>query len=103
MAMKNVEIVFLERMQLAEAGIIEFLPDGMPEPIYTYAAWKNLGFQVRKGEEHIAEFAIWKNDNRQPKPEKDEEGKTKVRRRKMFLGKAYFFKRSQVDPIPADK
>lgn len=103
MAMKNVEIIAMERFQLAEAGVIDFLPDGMPEPIYTYAAWKELGFQVRKGEEHIAEFAIWKNDKRQPKVEKDEEGKTKIHRRKMFLGKAYFFKRSQVDPIPEKK
>ena len=32
----------------------------MPELIHTYQKWKELGYQVRRGEKAIAKFPIWK-------------------------------------------
>lgn len=65
-------IILLESVKLMEQGIIGetgetiVYEDGkgnkkqvkMPEPIHTYQKWKELGYQVRRGEKAIAKFQI---------------------------------------------
>lgn len=64
MAVTNSMIILLESMKLMEQGILGrtgetiVYEDGngnkkqveMPEPIHTYQKWKELGYQVRRGE-----------------------------------------------------
>lgn len=74
MAITNKEIILKESLELLKQGVlkptgrvfVQELPDGTkielpePEPIHTYNGWKELGFQVKKGEHAKAQFTIWK-------------------------------------------
>lgn len=118
--MTNAQIIFNESVRLMEEGIIE--STGLkievvtesgetismlePEPIHTYAAWKSLGFQVKRGETAIAKFLIWKaGRSRQQEESVDAaaENGTEIspERVKMFMKTAHFFKASQVERIAA--
>lgn len=108
--MTNEVIIFEQSQRLLRAGILkgtgEFVTatvqdaDGnikeiemeMPEPIHTYQMWKTLGFQVKKGQKAIASFVIWKHTVRHDtETDEDEEH--------MFMKKAAFFTRAQVEAI----
>lgn len=70
--MKNADIIFTQAQELMKAGIIgktgrtstakvvnadgeeEEIIVEEAEPIHTYAKWKELGFQVQKGEKAVA-------------------------------------------------
>lgn len=102
--MTNAMIIFNAAQQLAQQGIIEYTgrefaavdADGKEiiiretEPIHTYATWKELGYQVKKGEKAIAQFVIWKYKANKKNEEADEEGR-------MFMKKASFFRAAQVE------
>lgn len=107
--MNNTQIIMMERVRLMEEGILDSTGDTfyiesddgnqkeikMPEEIHTYAAWKELGYQVRKGEKAVASFMIWKykaGKTEAENPEEQPDGK-------MFMKKAHFFKMAQVDRI----
>lgn len=104
--MTNAMIIMNQQDELAKAGILNYtgrsitveLPDGSKmeikevEPIHTYAKWKELGFQVRKGEKACTQFMIWKHTSKKNKETDEDEGR-------MFMKKASFFKQSQVDAI----
>lgn len=123
--MTNKMIVWMERVRLMDEGIIGGTgrtveietEDGVktfeePEEIFTVLEWNKKGFQVMKGETHIAECVIWKKDKGGRNAENPEESEEEAentrqrnsrngRRRKnngFYLGKAYFFKASQVKP-----
>ena len=64
------------------------------EPIHTYAAWKELGYQVQKGQKAVAQVHVWKYTSK--KNEETDEEKSHI-----FMKKASFFSRSQVEPIAA--
>ena len=126
--MTNKMIVFMERCKLMEDGIIggtgrfvEIETDEgtktleEPEEIFTVKEWNKRGFLIKAGETHIAEFCIWKHENKGGKAnaensedsEESEEVKPKSNGRKrsrrnngFYFGKACFFKASQVTPIP---
>ena len=107
MAVTNSMIILLESVKLMEQGILggtgEMIvyEDGngnkkqveMPEPIHTYQKWKELGYQVRRGEKAIAKFPIWKYSESKRKDD-DEQEKAHA---KMFMKVSAFFKLSQVD------
>ena len=107
MARTNAQIIFDKQMELMEAGVIGTTGRQMtfedidgkkhtisePEEIHTYAAWKSMGYQVKKGEKAIAKFTIWKQTVKKAKTE-DEQDETK-----MFLANAAFFKSTQVEAI----
>ena len=111
MAMTNAQIIFMESCRLMEAGKIGTtgralkVVDGdgsekiimEPEAIHTFAAWKAMGYKVRKGEHAIARFMIWKHAT---KLVTDDDG-TEVEKGRMFLKEACFFAPSQVEPIKA--
>ena len=103
--MTNNMIVFWERVKLMEEGILsgtgEFVTaedkDGnkkhleIPEEIHTYARWKQMGYQVQKGQKAISQIVIWKHTTKE-----NEDGEQES---KIFMKKASFFKKAQVDKI----
>ena len=105
--MTNEQIIWGERLDLMNKGIIgttgkmitlenekgEKFDITEPEAIYTYQAWKSLGYQVKRGQKAKAAFSIWKLTRKKAKEEKD------VDVEKMFMVKAFFFTLDQVDAI----
>lgn len=106
--MTNEQIIMNAAQSLAENGVIGYtgkilkfkLPDGSivevpeTEEIHTYNAWKEHGYQVQKGEKAIAQILIWKYKAGKKNDEADQEEAAK-----MFMKKAHFFARRQVQPI----
>lgn len=117
--MTNAQIIFNESVHLMEEGVIgstglkievvmengETVSMPEPEPIHTYAAWKSLGFQVKRGEKAIAKFSIWKagKSRQQEEAENTAENDAEIspERVRMFMKTAHFFKISQVERIGA--
>ncbi|MCR5083854.1 MAG: ArdC family protein [Parasporobacterium sp.] len=110
--MTNGQIILNTQIELMEQGIIgttgrqlviekddgskEVIPE--PEPIHTYAIWKEKGYQVRKGQKAVAAIQIWKHTD--AKLQKDKKSGEEVEiGEKMFMKTAFFFKKDQVDPI----
>lgn len=107
--MTNAMIIMMESVKLLEAGVIGSTgrtftvtdADGServlqePEPIHTFAHWKDLGFSVKKGEHAVAKFPIWKGAE---SVVKDEDGnETDEKKTRMFMKTACFFTAAQVE------
>ena len=105
MAITNGEIILRESLELLKKGIlkptgrvfVQELPDGSkielpePEPIHTYNGWKELGYQVKKGEHAKAQFPIWKyKGQKNEETGEDENGKC-------YQRKAFWFTFDQVE------
>lgn len=115
--MTNTQIIFNEQMELLKNGIIkstgkqievvnalgEKLTVAEPEPIHTYAIWKQLGYQVKKGEKAKASINIWKHvaktEEMEVTYENGSTGIEEVDASKMFMKKAFFFTFEQTEPI----
>ena len=112
MIMTNEQIIMNVRLQLLEKGILQSTGrqfelidnDGNkklldePEQIHTYIAWKERGYQVKRGEKAIVDIKIWKYTTRKVKEElkiHDNDDTEEC----MFLTKAFFFKGSQVEKV----
>ena len=67
-----------------------------PEQIHTFAAWKKLGFIVRRGEKAVDSFAIWKYTSRKKPDQTEEEAEAEGR---CFLKYSHFFAAHQVERI----
>ena len=107
MAITNKEIIRQASLELMEQGILKptgrtyivELADGstqeLPEiePIHTYNGWKELGYQVKKGEHAKAQFTIWKYSGK-----KDEETGEQEDGR-CFMKKAFWFTLDQVERV----
>lgn len=107
MAITNGEIILKQSLELMAQGILkptgrvftQQLPDGStvefpePEPIHTYNGWKELGYQVKKGEHAKAQFPIWKW-----KGKKDEETGEEVGGR-CFQKNSFWFTADQVEEV----
>ena len=107
--MTNEQIIMNERFHLMEKGIIkgtgkfikalivnsegiaEEMDIEIPEEIHTYAHWRELGYQVQKGQKAIAKFGVWKYTEREK-----EDGK---KEKQMFIKHSAFFAPSQVEVI----
>lgn len=109
MAITNLEIIETAKQELYNSGILKAtgryftakvngeevkLPE--IEEIHTYAAWKELGYQVQKGEKAIASFKIWKYSAKSKNRVGDEDGEEGGY---CFLKLSHFFKFSQVKKI----
>ena len=68
------------------------------EPIHTYAFWKELGYQVQKGQKAVTQLTIWKHVNGKVDESTGEEGEAK-----MFMKTASFFAAHQVKEIEVEK
>lgn len=108
MAITNSQIIFNESLKLVQQGILKTtgrtiileMEDGSkkelpePEPIHTYNGWKELGYQVKKGEHAKATFPIWKYSG-----QKDEEGNRIKDGGYCFQKKAFWFTFDQVEKV----
>ena len=115
--MTNAQIIFMESQKLAEAGAIKYTGrifeaiDGQgnkitvkeTEEIHTYNIWKQMGFQVQKGQKAVAKFTIWKHTGTKEDSVKTVDGKevAYIDKGHMFMKQAAFFSRSQVEAIGA--
>lgn len=67
------------------------------EEIHTYAHWKSLGYQVKKGQKAVAQFPIWKYTSKKKAEEVSEE--EAQARGYCFMKMSSFFSTKQVEPI----
>ena len=91
-----------EKMANTNVEIIEAecLLNGIIEEVHTYAKWKSLGFQVKRGEKAIIQTMLWKKVNKKAKEENTEEkGAEEKKSRNFYKVKSNLFGRSQVEPI----
>lgn len=105
--MTNAQIIFNASLTLMEEGILkgsgimatitdengEQKQIELPETIHTFAAWKSLGYIVKKGQKAKAAFTIWKYA--ESKKQNDEEEAAG----RMFMKTAHFFTADQVEKI----
>lgn len=114
--MTNAAIIMAHSISLMEQGILhgsgifgkvinekgEEKEIELPEEIHTFAAWKKLGYSVKKGEHSSIKFAIWKYTEK-GKKEEELTGNpiADAPMKNMFLKQAYFFTASQVEPLKA--
>lgn len=105
--MTNAMIIFAESQRLAEEGQIAYtgrtfemvdaegntITVKETEPIHTYLIWKELGYQVQKGQKAITKLTIWKHTAKVNEETGEQEDA------KMFMKTAAFFSRAQVDEI----
>lgn len=108
--MTNKEIIFNESTKLMNEGKISDtgrvftvkFDDGTvkefvePEAIHTFATWKQLGYNVKKGEKAIAKFPIWKYTS---KTVVNEETNEEEHSSNCFMKMSAFFKISQVEKV----
>lgn len=118
--MTNETIILNERFEAMEKGIIgttgriieieteegkKMVPE--PEEMHTFAAWKQLGYMVSKGEKAKVTTYIWKKaPKKQEKEQKTEEPENsdtaEIEIMKKFVKvKAFLFSASQVKMITA--
>lgn len=115
--MTNEQIIFNESMRLMEAGTIgttgriftydtedgEKITVQEPEALHTFAHWKDLGRQVKKGEHAKAAFMIWKAGKGKAEKEADANADCEQEKTKLFMKKAFFFTIDQTEPIKEKK
>lgn len=92
--MTNEQIIFKAAsaflgLDEAEAGNMLML--GQFPAFHTYEAWKELGYQVQKGQHSCFSAQIWKMTEK-----KNAEGE---RTQKLIMKRAHFFARNQVEKI----
>ena len=116
--MTNQMIILMESVKLMEQGLLKSTGEkivikdqngsekelDVPEEIHTYKKWKDLGYQVQKGQKSIAKFQVWKHTGKKTETMTDEDGNEVEAedRGHMFMKTAAFFSRSQVEAIPAE-
>lgn len=102
--MTNNEIIRRTSEQLVAEGILgTVIIDGVevPEPIHTFAAWKSLGYSVKKGEKSRIKFNIWKHATKTVEVTDNDGNATEEQAGSMFMKMSAFFTFSQVEPLKA--
>lgn len=108
--MTNAQIIGAEQMRLLELGKIRStgrmlrmvdengkeirVPE--PEAIHTYQVWKQMGYQVQKGQKAVTTIVIWKYV---PGRHEDDDSEEDAERARMFMKKSAFFSASQVEQV----
>lgn len=72
--------------------MMECVTRGITEPVHTYAKWKELGYQVQRGQKALFQTTIYKCVEK-----KSADGT--ITSRRMFPKMSAFFGKSQVQPI----
>lgn len=112
--MTNAQIIFNASVSLMENGVIkgtgrffEYEDESgnrckleEPEALHTFAAWKERGRAVKKGEKCKARIDIWKQ-GKSYKTTNKETGEEEEREGRMFMKTAFFFTFDQTEPITA--
>lgn len=89
--MTNAMIILGQTSMLIHDGVI-----GEDDVIHTYARWKALGYQVKKGEKAITKFPVWKYTNKKAKEMDEEEAQASGY---CFMKVSAFFSNKQVEPV----
>lgn len=112
--MTNAQIIFNAEQELAKEGKIRYTGRTLEavdaagnkielketEPIHTYQIWKQLGYQVQKGQKAVAQFTIWKHTGSKMEEVPTADGNVQmIDKGHMFLKKASFFSLAQVEKI----
>lgn len=115
--MTNASIIHEQSLALMAAGLLKgtgkFLrvltvdEDGneseemqeIPEPIHTFAAWKELGYCVKKGEHSQIKFAIWKYVNSKKSEAMDDGVELAGDNGHCIMKLAHFFTAAQVEKV----
>lgn len=66
-------------------------------PLYTYAAWRSMGYQVRKGEASRHKIQMWKYVPGARKPNTEAQEAPEGKRNKCFMKTVYLFTQEQVE------
>ena len=102
--MTNEQIVMSERINAMEKGLIgttgrmlqtedgQVIPE--PEALYTFQAWKELGFKIIKGQHAVVTTKLWKKKKQK---DSDSDGETIDMNRDYYLCKAFLFSSKQVE------
>lgn len=91
MAITNKEIISLE---MATRGI--------EEEVHTFAMWKSLGYQVKRGEKALFQTMLWKMKKGKKQDDNNEEQQDDKEVKKynnFFMAKSSLFGKSQVELI----
>lgn len=73
---------------------------GISEEVHTFAMWKSLGYKVKKGEHAKFEAQIWKHSSKTIHNNDTDADETKE---SLYMTKAFFFGRSQVEEKEIEK
>mgnify|MGYP002520730001 CR=1 FL=1 len=65
--------------------------------LHTYATWKKLGYQVKKGEKSVHKIPVWRRSTK--KLENKDGEKEEVDNGRYFLKESAFFTQEQVEVI----
>jgi hypothetical protein len=113
--MTNAQIIFNASISLMEDGVIkgtgrvfEYTDDAgevhrleEPEALHTFAAWKELGRVVKRGEHCKAKIQIWKYCK--SKKEEGEDAQADGENGKCYMKTAFFFTYDQTEPVKEKK
>lgn len=69
--------------------------------LHTYAQWKNLGYQVKKGEKSKHKITVWKRSTK--KIENEDGDKEDIDTGRYFLKESAFFTQEQVERITNER
>ena len=69
--------------------------------LHTYAQWKKLGYQVKKGEKSKHKITVWKRSTK--KIENEDGDKEEVDNGRYFLKESAFFTQEQVERITNER
>ena len=67
--------------------------------LHTYATWKKLGYQVKKGEKSEHKIPVWKPSTKKVEVENEDGEKEEVDNGRYFLKLSAFFTQEQVERI----
>ena len=67
--------------------------------LHTYATWKKLGYQVKKGEKSKHKIPVWKPSTKKVEVENEDGEKEEVDNGRYFLKLSAFFTQEQVERI----
>lgn len=120
--MTNATIILNESIRLMEEGLLKGTGEyteietengtqriELPEAIHTFNGWKQLGYQVKKGEHSKIKFPIWKHTVKLLDTNTGNEATDKANtlinqqggKTNMFMKMSAWFTAEQVEPIKA--
>ena len=67
--------------------------------LHTYATWKKLGYQVKKGEKSEHKIPVWKPSTKKVQVETEDGTKEEVDNARYFIKTSAFFTQEQVERI----
>lgn len=96
--MTNAEIIVSNMMTLVAEGVIT-----QDNIIDTVPGWNRRGYKIKRGEEHVAAFPIWRPRTKKKGQTDDEAVEEEVKKGRFYLKTAYWFTNQQVEPMEKEE